>query len=57
MHLSLSLTLPFIDADRHRMNAPRNGGKPTDARVWFTVAFVALGAVWLFLRVNGYFLR
>jgi hypothetical protein len=56
-----SLSLPFVDADRNRMiNPGPDGRKPASVRqlrARFTVALVLLAAVWMFLRVNHWFLR
>jgi hypothetical protein len=56
MYLTLrpTLTLPFVDVDRKGGNQ-NNGG--LSARAWIVLAFAVFVAAWLYLRVNGYFVR
>jgi hypothetical protein len=51
-----ALSLPFIDADRMNKPAPGNG-KRLSNRARFAVAFGVLVVIWLFLRLNHYFMR
>jgi hypothetical protein len=55
MYATLSLSPTFVDVDR-RNPSQRPGGQ-VSARVWLAVAFGLFVAVWLFFRLNGYFVR
>ena len=53
--LTPTLTLPFVDVDRKGGNAPE--GKGLSYRARFVIAFVLWLGVFVFLRLNNYFLR
>jgi hypothetical protein len=56
MYATLSLSPAWMDVDRRNPSQRPGGGKLT-ARVWLAVAFGLFVAVWLFFRLNGYFVR
>jgi hypothetical protein len=50
-----ALTLPFIDVDRLTPTGP--SGRKLGARAVIVLAWLAVCAVWLVFRLNGYFVR
>ena len=53
MLASLTLSPPYVDADRRGDNHDGNGGK-IGARTIIVLAYLLLCALWLVARVNGY---
>jgi hypothetical protein len=53
--MNLALSPAFIDVDRMTPTSPN--GRKIGARAVIVLAWLAVCAVWLVFRLNGYFIR